>query len=263
MITSQTGMRDRVAAQSVIEKLLSEQDAGAQPSRLAKFFGASPVHPSNESWHAGAIGERLVADLLQRLPSQWRVFHSIPVGARETDIDHLLVGPAGVFTINTKHHAGKSIWVAGDNLMVDGRHNPHIRAARAEAHSVEKVLRGRLVIDPYVHPIIALIGVKNLTFKEEPSNLKVIDASNLVRWLKSLPAVMDVDTQEQIAFVVDDPETWRIAAPVDRDDLMRRYTELTVLKRQAKLVQAMWGLIGTIAVVAVVYSIATALIHAM
>jgi hypothetical protein len=33
--------------------------------------------------------------------------HAVPVGARGTDIDHVLVGPTGVITINTKHHRGK------------------------------------------------------------------------------------------------------------------------------------------------------------
>ena len=33
----------------------------------------------------------------------WRVLHSIRL-ANRVDIDHLPIGPGGVFSINTKHH---------------------------------------------------------------------------------------------------------------------------------------------------------------
>ncbi|WP_371261683.1 nuclease-related domain-containing protein [Arthrobacter sp. ov118] len=31
----------------------------------------------------------------------------MPVGAGASDVDHVLIGPAGVFTLNTKNHAGQ------------------------------------------------------------------------------------------------------------------------------------------------------------
>ncbi len=48
---------------------------------------------------------------------RWRVLHAIPVGERGSDIDHLAIGPAGVFTINAKYHAGAKIWVGGDTFL--------------------------------------------------------------------------------------------------------------------------------------------------
>lgn len=41
-------------------------------------------------------------------------------GERGSDIDHVLIGPAGVFTVNVKHHPNSSIWVGGDTFMVNG-----------------------------------------------------------------------------------------------------------------------------------------------
>ena len=40
---------------------------------------------------------------------RWRVLHSVPVeGGR--DIDHVMIGPPGVVTINSKHHRPGAWW---------------------------------------------------------------------------------------------------------------------------------------------------------
>lgn len=48
----------------------------------------------------------------------WRVLHSIPL-ANNVDVDHLLIGPGGVFSINTKYHHNKVVWVGDDAVKVN------------------------------------------------------------------------------------------------------------------------------------------------
>jgi hypothetical protein len=91
------------------------------------------VHTDERAWRIGADGERKVADRLARLPQAWTVLHALPVGARGADIDHLVIGPGGVFTINTKHHPDARIWVGGDTFLVNGKRYPYVRNARHEA----------------------------------------------------------------------------------------------------------------------------------
>lgn len=56
-------------------------------------------------WKYGAAGERDVARALRRLPRSWTVVHDIDRG--RGNVDHIAIGPRGVFTIETKlHHAG-------------------------------------------------------------------------------------------------------------------------------------------------------------
>ncbi|WP_366889345.1 nuclease-related domain-containing protein [Pseudonocardia sp.] len=86
---------------------------------------------ADRSWRVGADGEFAVAELLvelnpvslipwpRRKPPAWRVLHSVPVGDGRTDIDHVLIGPPGVVTINTEHpppprKAGPRRGVGGD-----------------------------------------------------------------------------------------------------------------------------------------------------
>lgn len=56
-------------------------------------------------WHLGQYGERNVADKLEPLKQRgWRIFHDVPAErkGRKFNIDHVAVGPGGVFAIETK-----------------------------------------------------------------------------------------------------------------------------------------------------------------
>lgn len=55
--------------------------------------------------YLGWFGERLTAEELEPLKAQgWQIFHDVPVsaGKAEWNIDHVAVGPGGVFAIETK-----------------------------------------------------------------------------------------------------------------------------------------------------------------
>jgi hypothetical protein len=73
---------------------------------------------------ATADGEEAVAARLRKLGDRWKVLHAIPVGENGSDIDHVVIGPGGLFTINTKHHPNSAVWVGGNTFMVDGQQVP-------------------------------------------------------------------------------------------------------------------------------------------
>ncbi len=47
------------------------------------------------------------------------MIHSVVISRGGGDIDHVVVGTPGVFTLNTKHHPEKTVWVSGDVYSVD------------------------------------------------------------------------------------------------------------------------------------------------
>lgn len=82
----------------------------------------------------GARGEEMVAGELARLPADWTVFHGVvlPDG---TDIDHLAVGPQGVFLIETKYWSGQ-VSVERGRILANGRpvnRSPVLQVRRAAA----------------------------------------------------------------------------------------------------------------------------------
>lgn len=61
--------------------------------------------PKFDRWLQGARGEELVGEILDGLADQgWHVTHDVSLG--RGNIDHVLVGPAGIFAIETKSHRG-------------------------------------------------------------------------------------------------------------------------------------------------------------
>ncbi|MDA5282682.1 nuclease-related domain-containing protein [Streptomyces sp. Isolate_45] len=116
-----------------------------------------------DSWFKGLAGERIAGAELERLRAQgWKVLHSIPL-TRGGDIDHLLVGPGGVFTVNTKNFRGKSIWVGDDMVKVDhGPPHPYPARSRAEAALARGVLERHCPFPVEVEPVLVFVGAREI-----------------------------------------------------------------------------------------------------
>ncbi|MEU2869146.1 nuclease-related domain-containing protein [Streptomyces olivoreticuli] len=117
-----------------------------------------------DSWRAGLVGERVMGAELERLSRHgWRVLHSVPL-PNSVDIDHLLIGPGGVFNINTKHHPKMNVWVGDDSVKINhGPPRPYTRKVRAEARRVRRVLEKYSGTTVQVNPILAFVGIAGLT----------------------------------------------------------------------------------------------------
>jgi Nuclease-related domain len=87
--------------------------------------------PSEQAraWQRGARGERQTARLLDRLGRDgYQVFHDLAMPGSPANLDHLVVGPSGVFVIDSKQWTG-SVHQSADGLVW---HN-HYRLDRALA----------------------------------------------------------------------------------------------------------------------------------
>ena len=172
------------------------------------MFGRSPLTAAATSWYQGAKGEIAVGTLLTNLPPEWTVLHALPVGARGSDIDHIVVGPGGVFTINTKHHRDKKVWVAKDTLLVDGAKKNYVRDAEFEARRVGKLIEKRMPLPAPVQPILTFVSPSQLMIREKPVQVKVLEAWQLNRWLTNLSHVFTEPEQDEITSILEDPTTW-------------------------------------------------------
>jgi hypothetical protein len=62
--------------------------------------------PIIDRWDRGATGEEHVGKILDSLADEgWRPIHDIDTG--RGNIDHVVIGPGGVFTVETKSHPGR------------------------------------------------------------------------------------------------------------------------------------------------------------
>jgi len=77
--------------------------------RLGKAILALTDEPqSTRSWQSGGKAERELGEALERLREEgFGVLHDRRIPRSRANIDHLVIGPAGVFVIDTKRWAGK------------------------------------------------------------------------------------------------------------------------------------------------------------
>lgn len=78
--------------------------------RLAAALTAKPkITPESQTtanWRVGAEGERLVGEVLKGVRGI-EVLHDRLIPGSRANIDHLVVGPSGVFVIDAKKYTGK------------------------------------------------------------------------------------------------------------------------------------------------------------
>ena len=144
------------------------------------------VRSDERNWRKGAEGEEEVGRRLAKLPTdRWAVVHDLTIGTRGANLDHLVVGPPGVFTLNTKHLTGK-VTLYRRALLQNGHKTRYLPEARREAERVQQRLTDALGRPVHVWPIIVLMGCE-LDEKERPDDVSVIGRRWLPKWFLKLP----------------------------------------------------------------------------
>lgn len=110
--------------------------AGESADQLARRQRekAARLMRSAELYERGAQGERAVGRILDELRAQgWVVFHDVRWPGRvRANLDHVVVGPAGVFVIDAKNWSGR-IQVRDDTFWCHGRRQDRVVAAASDA----------------------------------------------------------------------------------------------------------------------------------
>ena len=72
-------------------------------------------------WERGAEGERRVAAVLDRLPDDFVVFHDLQLPGSNTNVDHLVIGVGGIWSIDAKfykHKVTRGTGAGADTLWI-------------------------------------------------------------------------------------------------------------------------------------------------
>jgi nuclease-like protein len=147
---------------------------------LGMFVILRYVLPLVERHDRGATGEEQVGGLLDELAGEdWQVIHDASLG--RGNVDHILIGPAGVFTVETKSHPGP--------IRVGRVHGATLSQAQAQRKAIERI------VDVPVEPLI----VFSRAWVDKPlarrKGVRVTPARMLPGYLERRPATL---TREQV-----------------------------------------------------------------
>jgi hypothetical protein len=155
--------------------------------------------PEAVAWRRGAAGERRTARLLSHLERRgWAVLHDLAVPGSRANIDHLVIGPGGVFVVDSKQYRGRLRLDASGQLW-HGRYPlaPTLGAVDFEADQAAQVLTDPDVV---VVPIVAVHGAQVPWGKVVMQGVPVVAARRLPSMLRSLPAMLG---PERVAVLAD------------------------------------------------------------
>jgi hypothetical protein len=201
----------------------TEATGAAEATGASEASERSPTPPAGAEVRLaealrGLTEPTVLARLTRRRPP-WRVLHSVPVGSGRGDIDHVLIGPPGVVTVNvvtvnTEHHPGRVVRVDGDDLIVDRRPTERVPHARAEAERAARLLAAaRGGVDGAAPPVTAALAViaESVTTTPGgrlPQGVLVATPANLPRLVTALPAVLADAEIDELYAVARRLSTW-------------------------------------------------------
>jgi hypothetical protein len=154
------------------------------------------------AWNTGAEGERLTARQLAQLePDGFVILHDrrLP-GSWRANIDHVVIGPPGVFVVETKSLSGK-VEVRGDEVYVAGRRRTRmLDEARREAMGVGVALATELEeLELGVTPVIVVHRARLPFFRSVACGIRIVSGGDLVGALRGAEPVLSPEEVEWLA----------------------------------------------------------------
>lgn len=126
-----------------------------------------------ERYLKGAIGEERVSKILEGLPDTYHVFNDFTVGRYH--VDHVVVGPGGVFSIETKFWSGK-VTIEEGALLVDGE--PPSRSPLAQTIHEATIVRNALVRSGWSGLVTPVLTFASDSFVAHRAELKGVIVMN-------------------------------------------------------------------------------------
>jgi hypothetical protein len=152
-----------------------------------------------EMFEKGSEGETATAAVLATLPPGWTAIHDVRWPSRRlANIDHVLVGPGGIFVIDSKNWSGR-ITLEGGHLRQNGRSREKAVAGCADAGLAVAELAGPHA--DMVFPVLCFLT-------DEPlsgwcRDVMVCSTATLAQMLLTRPSVLDPGASTDAWFRLD------------------------------------------------------------
>ncbi len=132
------------------------------------------------SWIRGLKGENAVLKCLETLPKDYFIFNDVKLPGKGGNIDHIVIGPSGVFVIETKNYSGK--YRINGNKWFYYKNGKYIETSKSPGSQV----------------IRNVVNLKNFMTKKGIPGL----------WMDAIVAFINQDFQ-----VVKEPERYMVLVP--------------------------------------------------
>jgi Nuclease-related domain len=156
---------------------------------LVAVFAAAMFKKNIErwgNWFVGKRGELAVAEALKDLPDEYVLLNDLMLPDGRGNVDHLVMGPNGLFVIETKNYS-TFVKCNGDDWFANGKRIPSLsKQAKGNALAVRNNLAAafrehgsRL---PFVTPLVVFVQ-KNARLSIKVPTIHVLRSAELARFI--------------------------------------------------------------------------------
>jgi hypothetical protein len=155
-------------------------------------------HGDIGDWRLSAKARLKIGRRLDGLGHGWRVLHNVDLSVRHGEIDHLVIGPPGVFTVTSRCHPGRDIVVSARTVTIDGHRTSYLSEARDHAREASHSLTESCGWTVEASAIVVLAEVGSFTVRQMPEDVAVVTAQHVVAWLRTKPARIAPTAVDQV-----------------------------------------------------------------
>lgn len=234
-----TAVRSRDGIPTNIITLLEAQSSVPRANFFSRLFGRSPIPPALRTQYRMARGEVSIVDVLSQLGPEWLVR---TCGANAEGVEHVVIGPPGIFCMVVRHRPGAAMWIDGGVILADGERLPYLRDAEFSAVRLTQLLSDAVGSRVEATPCLVLVGPRSVTVAKPPRRVAVLTVRDIRRWLKEMPAVISGPDLDAIKVCAEAQSDWHSLASrtVGTQDALDSFRRLHAEVGQARHVRLTW-----------------------
>jgi hypothetical protein len=157
-----------------------------------------------KGWAKGLVGEEIVSDYLKQLPEDYFIYNDVNLPGKMGNIDHVVIGPSGIFVIETKNYSGKFLIKGNDWFYYKGgNYNP------VKTNPAHQVIRNTLELKKFLETkgvdtsiwFQAIVAFKNSDFRveEKPKAYKVLIPQTVPKYILNINRNYDIEILKKAA----------------------------------------------------------------
>lgn len=223
-------LRERTPGSVAIRECLDVQET-RRVGVLGRLIGRDPLSAKAAPAYDAALAQLSVARHLTGLGPGWTVIHSIPLDERDAGLDHLVVGPPGVFVLTTRAYPHADVELAGHSFLVNGEPGVSMPGMQTLARRTSEFLSAAAGRYVPVTAAVVVVGASAIATGRLSPVVPVLPAERIRPWLLGQHRAMaDSAVAELVHFAVD-PHTWRFDAD-ELADASRQEQRFARLRRE-------------------------------
>jgi nuclease-like protein len=157
-------------------------------------------------WDKGARGERMTGESLSALEEDGFVLlHDRQLPGSRANIDHIAIGPSGVYVIDSKNLSG-SVGVMNERLFIsDHDRQSYIESIHRQAIATQVALseamnKFRLTVTP----VLCIHGARMPIFQKAIAGVRLLSGQDLRRIADKTPILLTADQVQELAHLAEE-----------------------------------------------------------